>query len=585
MLSSGKGGHAMVYREHGMWEILEVLRRLAQGENQRQVAVATGLGRKTIRRYLRQAAILGWQPGTQEPDEALAARVLEHVRPGPKDTGPGQTEGLLLPRREQIQQWLMGTPPDRGLTLTKVRRLLKRQGIVVPYSSLHRFAVEHCQFGRGRITVRCAPCRPGELSEIDFGRLGYIRDPETQQRRLVWALVVILVYSRHMYVHVSHTQKLEDFIDGLEAAWEFFGGVSTRAGIDNLRAAVAKADRLDPFFQRTFNEYARYRGFVIDPAVPRHATHKPFVERQVPHVRESCFRGETFIDLAHVQREAIRWCLETAGTRVHGTTRRRPLGVFEEEERAALRPLTGERFDTPHWADCKVHPDHHVQFRRATYSVPTRYVRQQVTVRGDRSLVRIYFHGRLIKTHVPQPPGGRATDYADYPQERGAYARRDPDYTIQQARLLGESIGEFAARLLDGNFPWAKLRQAQKLLRLAKKYGRPRLEEACCRALAFDVINVKRLEAIVLRALGERPTRPPAQLTLLPARFLRPADSFTHRPPTQEEIQTHGDQAVTESRAQETEALGDAGYTARPGSLCQEGQADLRGLPGTDAPR
>ena len=179
----------MAYQEHGMWEVLEVLRRLGRGESQVRVAAATGLGRKTIRHYLRRARELGWQPGVQEPDESLAVRVLERVRPGPKDPEPGETEGLLLSHREQIQQWLAGSEHERGLRLTKVRRLLERQGIVVPYSSLHRFAVTHCQFGRGRMTVRCAPCRPGELSEIDFGRLGYLVEdlPDRGQKRWVRA--------------------------------------------------------------------------------------------------------------------------------------------------------------------------------------------------------------------------------------------------------------------------------------------------------------------------------------------------------------------------------------------------------------
>ena len=572
----------MAYQEHGMWEVLEVLRRLGRGESQVRVAAATGLGRKTIRHYLRRARELGWQPGVQEPDESLAVRVLERVRPGPKDPEPGETEGLLLSHREQIQQWLAGSEHERGLRLTKVRRLLERQGIVVPYSSLHRFAVTHCQFGRGRMTVRCAPCRPGELSEIDFGRLGYLVDPQTQRRRLLWALVVILVYSRHMYVHVTRSQTVADVIAGLEAAWEFFGGVTARAIVDNLKAAIAKPDRYEAVFQRTFGEYAEHRGFVIDPAAAYHATGKPHVERQVPYVRENFFRGESFLDIDHVQREAIRWCQQVAGTRIHGTTRRRPLAVFEEEERAALRPLAGDRFDTPQWAECGVHPDHHVQFRRALYSVPSPYRRKPVVVRGDRALVRIFFRGELIKVHPTQPPGGRSTDYDDYPKEISAYARRDPDYMIAEARKLGDRIGRFTEELLAGDFPWAKLRQAQKLLRLGKKYGAPRLEEACARALAFDLINVRRVENILLAALGQPPTLPFAPVTPLPARFLRPPGSFTHPPRTRKENLLDGDQTVAENRTQAPEALGPSAHAPRSSSLCPQGQTDLRGLPRTD---
>jgi hypothetical protein len=567
-----------------MWEILEVLRRLHRGESQVVIEAATGRDRKTIRSYLRVAREIGWQPGGAEPDEALAVRLLEKLRPGPRNLEPGEMEHLLLPRQEQIRQWISGTEIDRGLTLTKIQRLLRGQGIDVHYSSLYRFAVKYCQFGKGRITVRCALTQPGEVSEIDFGRLGYIFDPETERHRMLWALVVVLIYSRHMYVHITPTQKLEDVIDGLEAAWDFFGGLTARVILDNLKAAIIKAERYEPIFQRTFAEYAVHRGFVIDPAAAYHPQGKPHVERQVPYVRENFFRGESWLNREHVQREATRWCLEIAGTRIHGTTRRRPLAVFEEEERATLLPIIGERFDTPHWAECTVHPDHHVQFGKALYSVPTEYLRKRVTVRGDRALVRIFSQGKLIKTHAVQKPGGRSTDYQDYPKHLATYARRDPDYVIAEAKKLGTSIGRFTETLLSGDFPWAKLRQAQKLLRLAQKYGRHRLEEACSRALAFDLINVRRVESILLRALqGPSPSKP-GSVVPLPTRFLRPPGSFSHSP-QQEEIAFDGDQAVTQSCTQASEALGDPGHTPRSRDLFEESQPDSRGLPGADPPR
>jgi transposase len=114
-----------------------------------------------------------------------------------------------------------------------VHELLTRRGVHVPYSSLHRFAIKHCGFAeRRRITVRMAECEPGKIAEVDFGRLGHIPDPKSGRKRLLWALVVVLVSSRHQYVHVTHSQKVPDLIDGLEDAWEAFGGTPRRVIID-----------------------------------------------------------------------------------------------------------------------------------------------------------------------------------------------------------------------------------------------------------------------------------------------------------------------------------------------------------------
>ena len=564
----------MAYREVGMWEILEVLRRVYRGESQVTIARATGHTRKTIRRYTRTARKRGWTPdGSQEPDEALAQAVAQRLRPVPVAPEPGESEAQLRPHRARIEAWLRPDDGGRGLRLTKVHALLEREGIRVPYSSLHRFATQHCGFqDRRRLTVRVAEVAPGELAEVDFGRLGLVWDPEAGRRRVLHALIVTLVHSRHQYVHVTHSQTLPDLIEGLEDAFAWFGGVPTRVVLDNLKAAVTKADRYDPTFQRTFAEYARHRGFVIDAAVPRHPKGKPHVERGVQYLRESFFRGETWLDRDHVQREAVRWCLEIAGPRIHGTTRQRPLAVFENVEKPALRPLERERFDPPTWGRCKVHPDHHVQFQKALYSVPTRHVGQRVWVRGDSKLIRVFVDGECVKTHGRVAEGCRSTDYRDYPPERAPYAMRDPESVIREARRHGAHVGRFAEKLLAGTFPWAKLRQAQKLLRLGHKYGFPRLDAACRRALAFDLVNTKRLERIVvhgLEPLGD--PEAPGQLVLLPTRFLRPADHFTHT----KENETHGhrDQPIAQDRPQAPEALGHPGDAARPPRLHPEDEA------------
>jgi transposase len=563
----------MAYREIGMWEILEVLRRVHRGERQRAIARATGHSRSTIRRYVAGARELGWAPLVVEPDEALAVGVARRLRPVVSEPGPGESEARLLPHQAQIRAWLEAEDGGRGLRLSKVRELLRRQGVEVPYSSLHRFATKHCGFADARrITVRVADVAPGELAEVDFGRLGLVLDPETGRRRVLHALIVTLVYSRHQYVHVTHSQKLSDLVEGLEDAWAFFGGIPARVVLDNLKAAVTKADRYDPVFQRTFAEYARWRGFVVDAAVPRHPKGKPHVERQVQYLRENFFRGESWLGRDHVQREAVRWCLEVAGQRVHGTTRKRPLAVFETTEKPRLQPLVCERFDPPEWAEAKVHPDHHVQFRKALYSVPPRHVGKRVWVRGDSKLIRIYVAGECVKTHERVAEGARSTDYLDYPEELAPYAMRDPEQLLREARRQGEHVGRFMERLLAGPFPWAKLRQGQKLLRLANKYGRPRVEAACRRAVYFELFNVRRVEAIVKQGLDRRDpgaAEPRGQLVLLPTRFLRPAGSFTHP----KETTPDGDPSLAQDRDEAPQALGPAGDAARPRGLRPQDEA------------
>lgn len=520
----------MAYRELGVIEVREVLRRFCLGDGLRAIARGTGSDRKTVAKYVAAAIAGGLRRGDPAPTDDQVAAVIVAVHAAPVGR-PGDVPDRLAPHRDQIAAWLA-----EGLRLTKIYRRLRGQGVCVPYSSLHRFARAQLDFGAPAITVRVADPPPGEAAEVDFGLLGLWLDPRSGQRRRVHGLLITLCYSRYAFLWISLRQDLPAVLDGLEAAWVFFGGVVKRLVEDNLKPVVTRADRYAPGIDRVFLEYAQFRGFVVDPAIVRHATGKPKVERGIPYCREDFFRGETFRDVADMQTRAVVWCRDIAGTRVHGTTRQVPRLVFEAIEQAALLPLSPEPFDRPTWAEATVHPDHHLQFRRALYSVPTQYLGERVDVRGDSRLVRIYLRRALIKVHPPQPPGGRATDYTDYPAERTPYALRAPDVCIRQAERVGPAIGQFTTVLLSGTFPWARLRQAQKLLRLADRYGAARVNAACARALAFELIDVRRVEGIVRAALERAPG--PAErgeVRPLPARFARAPESFTHPQPPQED--------------------------------------------------
>jgi transposase len=519
----------MAYREVRRMDIDQVIRRWVAGEKIRAIARSTGSDRNTVRRIVRLAEEAGIGRQTPWPDEGKLQAIRQRMgRPGAA-VAVGQTEQQLRPRTEQIRAWL---DKDR-LLLTKVHELLGREGLVVSYSALYRFARKWCEFGRASsITVRRAESLPGEMAEADFGRLGLLQELGSRRPRVVQGFILTLGYSRLSCVIPVFQQDLPTVIDCFERALAFFEGCPRRIVVDGMKACIDQTDPYTPRFNRTFLEYANYRGFLPDPARPRHPQDKPVVENSVPYVRERFFKGETFIDLDDVARRALVWCREVAGRRIHGTTRRVPLEAFEAEEKPRLIPLQAERFETPTWAQCKVHPDHHIRFGQALYSLPTRWIGCRVQVRGDQSLVRIYVHGELIRTHERKPPGGRSTDYTDYPEGRAPYALRWPDYYRKRARELGSAAGDFTDQLLSGEFPWSRLRQAQKLLRLAERYGAARLDAACRRALDFDLLDVHRLQRILEQGLESQTEPQPVvgHQSALDLKFLRPPHHFAHDP-------------------------------------------------------
>lgn len=527
----------MSYRELSRMEIQEVVRRWQAGDPQRAIARGSGLARETVAKYLRAAQELGLRAQGAPPTEA---QTIQLVRLGQAATArpprAAPQAARLEPQRTRIEAWVR----EERLQLTRVQELLREEGVRVSYSTLERFVWRAGLRGRRRPqrTVRMAATAPGEVAEMDFERLGPLVHPVTGTRQVVWALLVVLVYSRHSFLWPLVQQTVEATIEGLEHAWRFFGGLPQRLILDNFPAAVAGTDPLDPRPTRAFLEYSQARGFLLDPARVRHPRDKPHVERGVPYARERFWKGGQFADLADARAQGERWCREVAGQRVHGTTRKLPLVVFEEEERAHLLPYDGILYDVPIWRDVVVHPDHHVSVQYALYSAPgtTCPPGTKLEARCDRALVKLYHRGELVKVHPRQPKGGRATDPADYPPERVAYALRAPERLVQQATALGAHVGRFAERLVDGSASWAKLRQGQKLLRLGERYTAARLDAACARALGFDLLDVRRLERILVLALERegapappvdervQPLRPPA-----PGRFARPGSAFDHR--------------------------------------------------------
>ncbi len=512
----------MAYREVFRVEIAEVIRRWQAGESRRHIASGTGLSKDTVGKYIASAERLGVVRDGPAPSDEQLGGLATISRPGPRQAST-PIEAKLAPWADQIYQWLTGD----GLQMTRIQELLRERDCRVSYTSLYRFVARRNWQGRNRRTMRMEESPPGEVAELDFGRLGLMEDPETGRRRTVWALIVVLAYSRHSFVWPTHGQKLEDVIAGLEASWAFFGGIPKYLVVDNFPAAVAGADALHPRLTRGFLEYSQHRGFITDPARVRRPKDKPKVERGVQYVRERFFKGGVFRDLPHLREEATRWCLEVAGQRIHGTTRRKPLAVFRDEERQELLAWDGEPYEITHWRRAKVHPDHHVSCQYALYSVPSAMCPpgQQVEIRLGSKLVRIYHRGQLIKVHPCQPRGGRSTEPGDYPAELTAYTTRASDGIKRGAVEQGEAVAAFADRLFEGPLPWAKVRQGQKLLRLGQRYTPDLLDAACRKALEVDLIDVNRVERILTEALEQQDATPHPEL-MPPGRFARPGSVF-----------------------------------------------------------
>jgi transposase len=187
---------------------------------------------------------------------------------------------------------------------------------------------------------------PGVQGQVDFAHISL-----PWGRR--WALVVVLGYSRLMWVKLFPRQRMAELISGLEEAFRFFGGVPQELLFDQMRAVVVSdlRDAGGSLKENTeFLRFANHWGFRIRSCRPYRARTKGKVERPIRYVRENFFYARAFAGDADVDAQLARWLDERANVRVHATTGEQPKVRFERDERALLRPVaaTGyHRLGTP----------------------------------------------------------------------------------------------------------------------------------------------------------------------------------------------------------------------------------------------
>jgi transposase len=528
----------MAYREVTMVEIKEVLRLWRAGIKKKRIAAQLTLDVKTVRRYVGAAERSGLAPGPEPVSDAQFAAVIAALAP---DTGRPRGDGWQQceAERGEIERLL-----TQRVRLSKVRRLLQRRGGVVPYSTLHRFAVAELGFGQRAPTIPVADGEPGEEIHIDTGWMTWLEPDERGRRRRFRAWIFTPHLSRYKFVYPCFAESTATAIEACEAAWEFYGGVFGVVVPDCTRAIVHTADPRKPRVVDDFLEYAQARGFHVDPARPGHPKDKARVERTVRDVRDDCFAGEKLLDLTDARRRGRHWCAEEYGQRRHTTTQRMPREHFDTVEKPALKPAPTTPYDVPVWCDPKVGADQHAQVARSLYSLPFEWRNAKVRARADRSTVRFYdlVSRALIDTHDRVAPGRRSTKPEHFPPDKAIYALRDAQALIHRARSHGPAIGELAAKLVAASpLPWTRMRQLYMLLGLVKRYGAHRVDATCTDAVAADMIDVFRLERMLKLAVAPIPPSDPARVIPL-GRFLRPATDYALLPCVEQAIR-EGDES------------------------------------------
>jgi transposase len=511
----------MANRRFEMFEIRQVIVRLRLGETDRAVARDQRVSRKKVAAIREVAAARGWLDShTPMPgDDELAERFARY-RPSPQTVSSVERYG------EQVLTWA-----GQGIQTTTIYQALRRQyGYEGSLSSVYRFVHANAPAPKATVILEFAP---GEVAQVDFGAGPPLADRHTGAMTASWIFVMTLAYSRHAYAEFVRNQKVETWLACHRRAFEWFGGVSARVSVDNAKCAIVKASFHEPCAQRAYAEFAEGWGFLISACPPRRPQLKGRVERGVGYIKGSFVPLRQFRDLEDANEQLHAWLLGEAGNRCHGTTREAPLKRFREVEQALLKPLPDNPPDVLAWARVKLYGNCHVHFENCFYSAPFRLISKILDLKLGASTVQLFYNRQLVAIHPRLVrPGDRSTQNEHMPPQAVAWLMRDPQWCLKQAEEVGPRCHALVTRLLSDSV-MHYLNAAQGVLRLQRRYGPKRLEEACARALAFDSASYRTVKQILETGADLHPL-PPAAPKPLPspytgsARFSRNLRDLLH---------------------------------------------------------
>lgn len=489
-----------------MHRLQELVRLHRLGKKVRDVSLMLKMGRSTEQKYRKALEKAGLLKG--DPQDLPELHILRSAVEGEDEVVkavPPHESSTVEPWRAQVLTMLKrGARPKAIYDCLRISDKDFTCGI----SSVKRF----CKRLRKEVGIRAddvaipVESLPGHVAQVDFGYVGRIYDPATGKSRKAWIFIMTLGFSRRMFACLTFDQKVETWLRCHILSFDHFGGVPETIVPDNLKSAVIRCSFAvdgETALNRSYRELARHYGFTIDPTPPRSPEKKGKVESDVKFAKNNFCKPRDLNELGidGARKELVVWLSEVADKRVHGTTRRRPIDLFEQEEKAALRPLPKASFDLVTWKEAKVHRDSHIVFEKRLYSVPYKLIGQQVWVRATPSTVAVYANEERIATHRRRGPGHRSTVEGHLPEHRAPWRHRCQGYWREQAAAIGGDTARLVGAIFDSEDSHSKLRVVQSVVSHLGQFPEERANAAARRALHFGNLTYQGVKDILRKGL------------------------------------------------------------------------------------
>ncbi len=310
-----------------------------------------------------------------------------------------RSRGAQKPRRSKLDAYRPAIArfiDAYPLTAMQVWHKIKEQGYDGGYSIVREY-VRRIRPNRTEafLTLKFAA---GQCAQVDWGSFGAVEVDGT--RRALSFFVLVLGYSRWLYVEFTLAQSQEWFLGCHQRAFEALGGVPQEVMVDNCKTAVlSHVPGAEPLYNPQYLDFARHYGFRIKACGPRHPQSKGIVENAVAYVKKSFLAGREITHFAELNPAVKLWLDGIANVREHGETKTRPLDRLAEE-RKQLIALNPQPYAAVQTYTVRASRRCRVTIDTNRYSVPPRCAGALLTAQLSSDLVRLYADTTLVAEHV-----------------------------------------------------------------------------------------------------------------------------------------------------------------------------------------
>jgi len=411
-------------------------------------------------------------------DPRTVVKWLARERFCPRKASPRASK--LDPFKAEIARLLQAHAFTAAQTLMRIRE----QGYAGGYSIVKDYvrAIRPPK-SRAYLTLAFAP---GECAQVDWGSYGSVAVGST--RRRLSFFVMVLCYSRMLYVEFTVSQSLEHFLACHQNAFDFFGCVPKKIMVDNLKSAVLK--RIlgrPPVFNPRYLDFANHYGFTIAPCNVGRGNEKGRVENAVGYAKKNFLAGLEIPDFAALGPAARNWLETVANVRLHGETRTKPVELFNAE-RPCLLPLPANAFDIATVSQQRASPQFRISCDTNRYSVPAEYAGRALTVKTDPERICVYAGDKLIARHIRSYERYQDFEDPDHPKALLAQRKKARDQKIFMRFIaLSQKADLYYRKLAERRLnPQQHVRQ---IVALSEIYGTDPVARAIEDAFIFEAFS------------------------------------------------------------------------------------------------